>query len=99
MVLHHAQTAGYVIKILKTTLYKLQNSICYLFMGWGVTLRKQSLIRYPKIIGNPIECIVKCFLFTMSIVFCNQMTSSISLIHLDTFYECYMRYFSLNALF
>ena len=47
MVLHHTETAGYVIKNLKTTLYKLQNNICYLFMKWGVTLQKQSLIRYP----------------------------------------------------
>ena len=32
-------------------------------MGWGVTLQKQSLIRYPKIIGNPIVYISNCFLF------------------------------------
>ena len=64
MVLHLIWTAGYVIKIHNITLYKLQNNIRYPFMGWGVTLQKHSLIRYPKIIGNPIERIVKCFLFT-----------------------------------
>ena len=46
---------GYTLYFSKTTLHKPQNNACYFFiMGWGVTLQKQSLIRYPKIIGNPI---------------------------------------------
>ena len=32
-------------------------------MGWGVTLQKQGLIRYPKIIGNPKEYTSSSFLF------------------------------------
>ena len=33
-----------------------------LFMGWGVTLQKQGLITYPKLIGNPIVYNIKLFL-------------------------------------
>ena len=41
-----------------------QNNACYLFKGWGVTMQKQGLMLYPKIIGHPIVYIyIKLFLF------------------------------------
>ena len=44
----------YTLKFSNATQHKPQDNACYRFMGWGVTLQKQSLICYPKIIGNPI---------------------------------------------
>ena len=43
----------------------------YLFMGWGVKQNKESLICYPKIIGNPIVYLSNCFLFLHINLSCN----------------------------
>ena len=55
--------------------------------GLGVTLQYQSLVRYPKMIGNPIVYKKIVSYSNISVQSCNlkNMTSSIISSHLGTF--------------
>ena len=53
----------YTLLFSKTTSHKQQNSACYLCMCLGVTMQKQSAIRYPKIKGKPIVYIKLFFYY------------------------------------